>query len=333
MSSTIIYPYRFATEALQIRIASLEIDGDESLGRDCIDSNHNSINLMSLPSDWQQMTINISVLDEEEQLDGCLPDAASLDDVDVWVVARNSRTRIRKSVRLERNGSAWQGGISLGRDDMFLSTGLESFATLKHDIEPSNGYANSSRERIADSTPWTIYTDTVPPMPGGAMNSAWLNFAESDRPELRERADCVWYVDLTDASSPKLLLNEGIPQLKPALSVESKTSKGARVRDALICSILQGVLGELVSFALNTSKGSDLEEIPDWQRKMLVSLARRETRASERIVAQDWLQWWGDTGQMSRVLAETTTSIQRHLDMKHSTTQLAKSVEKEFEDA
>jgi hypothetical protein len=164
------------------------------------------------------------------------------------------------------------------------------------------------------------------------MSSEWVNFAESDRPELRERIDCVWFLDLTDTNSPKILLNEGVPQLKPALLVESRISKGARVRDALICSILQGVLGELVSFALSTSQGSDLDEIPDWQRKMLVSLARLETRASERIVAQDWLSGWADTGQISKVLTETATTIQRHLRIVHSTTYLAKSVEKEFED-
>ncbi len=196
-----------------------------------------------------------------------------------------------------------------------------------------NGFASEAHQRIADAPGWKIYTDTIPPMPGGALNSRWLVFEESTRPELAQRKDCVWYLDLSDAESPELLLNEGVPKLRQTLEVEGKTGKAARVRDTLIHSILQGVIGEMAVFVLASNAGTPLEEVPDWQRKLLVTLARLEPRATEEVVAESWLDNWADNAQIGGVLNKVTAAVQRHLNLCHSSQYLADSVEAEVANA
>lgn len=329
MSSSIFYPYKYAGQALEISEIDIDIDGEACAGNNFVDQEHRSIVLTSFEKKWEELKIRVKITDPNLQLDAVLPSAVNKKIVKVWLVARNKSTRLRSSVLLQSSADGWVGELKLRREDYARTTELECFATLSTDIELIDGFANKSNERIADAESWKLYVDILPAMPGGALNSEWVNFDKSQNSELSKRNDCVWFLDLSDSESPRLLLNEAVPKLRQTLEVESKTSKPARVRDALIHSILQGVINELAIFALADADGSTLDELGEWQKKLLSGLARRDDSGSEAIVAERWIRSWKSSTDVGRILTEITTSVQRHLNVRHSSEYLARSVETE----
>ena len=330
MSSKVFYPYHYAEQALEITDLKVDIDGQPDVVNEFIDQEHRSVVLTSLEQDWSTLLIRVSVSDPNDQLQSTLPPEPPDEVIQLWIVARNKTTRLRKALPLVKKNGLWVGELPLTKSELARTTELDCFAILSADLEPADAYAWNAHERIADAPGWKLYTDIVPSMPGGALNSQWVNFEESDNPELSQRKDCVWYLDLSDEESPRLLLNEGVPQLRQTLEVEQKTSKSARVRDALIHSILQSAINELAVFSLCKANGAPLDELPDWQQKLLTSLARRDSGASEDIVANRWITSWQYGIEASHVLTEICTAVQRHLNLTHSSEYLAKSVVKDI---
>lgn len=330
MPSSIFYPYRYAAEALEISEASLDIDNVTGAGNEFINNEHHSIILTSYEKDWDELKLKVMITDPNQQIDQTLYKGVTKENIQVWLVVRNTATRLRKAVLLKRNDDCWNGELSLSRDDIVRTTDIECYASLSKAIKAVEGFASNMHERIADAVSWKLYTDIVPAMPGGALNSEWLDFEQSANIELNKRKDCVWYLDLADSESPCLYLNEAVPKLRQTLEVESKTSKPARVRDALIHSILQGAINEMAVFALSKAEGADIDELSEWQKKLLTSLARKIDSGSEEAITNRWITSWQASTEAGQVLAEVTTAVQRHLNLNHSSEYLAKSVEKEI---
>jgi len=330
MPTSIFYPYRYAAEALEISEATLDVDNVDGAGNDFINNEHHSIIMTSYESNWSNLKLKIKITDPNQQIDGTLSKGISKNDIKVWLVVRNKTTRLRKAVQLTKKNNGWNGELSLLRDEIARTTDIECYASLSRNVKKEEGFASNINERLADSVPWKLYTDIVPAMPGGALNSEWVDFKESTNPELNERKDCVWYLDLSDSESPCLYLNESVPKLRQTLEVESKTSKPARVRDALIHSILQSAIIEMTVFSLSKSQDTELDELPKWQKKLLISLAKKIDSGSEEAVVNRWRTSWESSTETGQTLAEVTTAIQRHLNLNLSSEYLAKSVEKEI---
>lgn len=330
MSSKVFYPYHYAEQALEIADLAVDIDAQAGAGDEFVDPEHRSVVLTSLAQNWKTLTLRVSVGDPNNQLGAVLSPESNDDVIQLWIIARNKTTRLRKSVHMQRVNDQWAGELLLTKGELARTTELECFATLSSYIEPVSGYAWRAHERIADAPGWKLYTDIVPSMPGGALNSEWVNFEDSRNPELHQRKDCVWHLDLSDAESPRLLLNESVPKLRQTLEVEQKISRSARARDTLIHSILQSAITELTVFSLSRANGAPLEDLPGWQQKLLTSLARTDADASEEIVANRWIRSWNEGSEVGQILAEISTAIQRHLNLIHSCEHLARSVEKEI---
>ena len=329
MSSKVFYPYCYAEQALEVDSLEVDLDGEEGRGNEFVDRENQSVVLTSLGSNWSTLTVRVLVSDPNSELQSVLPPEEKEQIIQLWIVARNKYTRLRRAVSLKRVGDSWEGKLSLDKGELARTTELECFATLNCDVKPEDGYAWKVGERIADAPGWRLYTDIVPAMPGGALNSEWVRFEDSENHELTQRSDCVWYLDLADEESPRLLLNEGVPNLRQTLEVEQKTGKSARIRDSLIHSILQSVINELAVFSLSKADGAAMEELPEWQQRLLISLARTDAAASEEIVVTRWITSWKGGGEAGRVLAEISTAVQRHLKLSHSCEHLAKTVERE----
>ena len=332
MSSSTFYPFKYASEALQLAEVTIDLDGVVGAGTKFIDSAHHNIDLTNLNNEWSQVALHVRVSDPNEQLQNVVPNLQSLESVAVWLLIKNKSTRLRRGIKLSRSGSYWKGSALLEKDDLARTTQLECVAVLANDLSPADGYAFNSNEKIADSISWSIYSDIPPAMPGGALNNKWVDFADSENEELRTRADCVWYLDLSDGEAPRLLLNQGVPLLRETLAVEGKTSRSARVRDSLIHSVLQSVITQLALYVIETANGCTFEELGDWQRKLLLSLARTEKDRSEELVACGWIANWDSGGETFQVLKEVSTAVQRHLNLRHSSEFLARSVEKAIGD-
>src|SRR5690606_29463589 len=100
---------------------------------------------------------------------------------------------------------------------------------------------------------------------------------------------CIWFVDLSDQMAPRLYLNEGIPNLRQALETEKKRGRVAAVRDSLIHSIIQPVLKELSVFAVLKSPAASVDDLGEWQKKLLMTLASHHHEATPKIVVDRWL--------------------------------------------
>lgn len=337
MSESLFFPYRFASNALELEVTGLGIDGDAVEVARHVSAEQRSVSLAGRRQEWRRLRLGIAVSDPNEQLANVLPPGAPSDAVGVWLVLRNRYTRLREGVELvPREDGRWTGELELGSGDLFRTTEMQCCAVVRADLAGApSGFAARRHERVAESPLWHVFTDTPPAMPGGALRNQWLDFATASSVELRNRADCVWFLDVSDAESPVLFLNEGVPDLRAALEVTQKTGRGARVRDALIHSILQGVLNQLAVFVLASNRSADrLDELGDWQRKMLLTLARTGHDATEELAAEKWLGAWNQRNgaEPHVVLQEVATAVQRHLSLRHSTEHLVRSVEKESAD-
>lgn len=333
MSESHFLPYRYANDSLEMTIHGVAVDGAQ-LDLDTY-ANHGSahLNLAILEQPWNTVELDIGVADANNQMKSVVPDETNIANVDVWAVLRNKYTRLRKGLELIKGkDGVWRGKLGIKRTDVVRATDLVCYAVLSKDLVARPGFAFKKGNRIADSTEWKIYTDAVPTMPGGALNSEWRNFAKDENLELRVRHDCVWFLDLADPESPRLLLNESVPGLRGTLEVSQKTGKAARVRDSLVHSILQAVLLELAVYALTESRSSaeSLEDLPDWQQKMLLVLARKNGSSTEQLKVEEWLSDWKNGESTALVLRDLATCIQRHLNLVHSSEHLVKSLEREM---
>ena len=333
MSESYFLPYKYAEDALEIYVDEMWVDGKAADPSKFVDIEHCSINLSGQTDGWNEIALSISVTDPNNQLSTVIPSGTGIDSLGLWLVTRNKFTRMRNAVQLAKAEAGWAGKLVLEYDDLFRFSDVVCYAVLAGEQAPAEGFASRRSERVAGSMQWKIYTDTMPPLPGGALNSEWQNFEEAENPELKKRADCVWYLDLSDFESPRLLLNECVPGLRSTLEVSKKRGKAASIRDALIHSIIQGVLNELAVFVIAKNCGVEqLEDLPDWQRKMLLMLARRENSSTERLIVENWLRIWKDKEQTEHVLLDIATSVQRHLNLFNSSKNLIKSVEGSLSD-
>ena len=326
MPDNYFFPYNYAEDALELCINEIQLDGETVESGKFVDIEHCAINLAGQADGWSEIAFSISVTDPNNQLPSVLPSYADVGSLSLWLVTRNKYTRMRKANLLEKSEGGWAGKLVLEHDDLSRFSDMGCYAVLAKDHAPAEGYASGKSERVAGSMQWKIYTDTISPLPGGALNSAWLDFEQSENTELNQRADCVWYLDLSDYESPKLLLNECVPGLRSALEVSKNRGKAASIRDALIHSIIQGVLNELAVFVISKNCDVDqLEDMPDWQRKMLLMLARQVDKSTERLIVERWLRIWKDGEQTQHVLRDIATSVQRHLNLFKSSKNLVKS--------
>lgn len=330
MSKKLIFPYAYSDEALDIEFLDIWADEIRVCPSDVVDESQKSVNLTDCLKRASTITLRLRVrLNEpEESFYKEFAPFAESESLSLVLILRNGFTRVRKVFAARKEGDCWTAEIVALADDLWRVTELSAVFVLKDNLEELQGYACRKFERVASSGEWKLYTDTIPPMPGGALNGEWHNFAESQVRELRQHADCIWYVDLSNQAAPKLYLNEGCPNLRSILDSEQKRGRVAAVRDALIHSIVQPVIFELAVFALTNSKAETLEDLNEWQHKLLGTLASQMDEATSENVLRRWLEEWSKS-QFSTVLRDLTTAVQRHVSLFRSSEALVKSVAKE----
>lgn len=326
MPEALFMPYRHADAALELKPVGIQLDDTAIDIEKVVDHESKTINLAAI-DDWAVAKIAIEVSDPNEQLDGVIADGEKISDaIHLHVLTRCARARFRSGRRLQHTGDRiWAGELQVKRENVFGSAALATFAIRGKDTSKVNDLASRAGERVADAESWTLYADDKVTMPGGAIDNEWRHFAEDPDPELKSRSDCAWFLDLRNSDRPKLFLNEGIPGLRPALEVEQRIGKAARVRDVLAHSILQPVLVQLTTLILKDADGTELEELEPAHRKLLLHLAGYIDDETKEAVAQRWItDFRGDTGT---VFQDLGTATQRTLKMGRGAEQLVNALE------
>jgi hypothetical protein len=327
MPDMVFLPYRFADEALEIHVLGLQVDGRSVEPDDHLERDAHQINLSGLEH-WDEATFNVQVRDASRQIPTVLMDGEDPSvDARIYILLRNPKSRIRHAVTTVPSGdSAWEGSFCISRQDWIGSVSMEAMAVREHSREEKFGFATRAGERIAGSCKWSLYVDDRPILPGGAINGEWRDFSTDVNPELRARAECGWYLDLVDHERPTLYLNEGIKGLRKLLEVAASRGRSAYLRDVTSHTILAPLLVEMGMFAVTSLRGAGFEEIADWRRGLLLTLARFSDGKSEEAMIESWLAA-NDSDAARGVLCDLTTAVQLFLGTFATVAKLIQSLE------
>ncbi len=326
MADTIFYPYAFAQDSLVIALEQLEIDGAAVQLSDIFEPESLSAGLSGRPIE-KGLRIVFSVSADTEGLKEVLPKGEALeDDLRVLGVVSIPETRRRIAVETKSQGDRWMGDVTIPATDLAGRVVISPVVVRKASVKSRSTVATRKGERVADGRPLTIDTENRPVPPGGAMDSQWLDFGAPSSPSsLQARKDLAWFVDLSNSERPRLLLNDGFPELRRAMQAPQAIGRAARLRDALAHSVLQPVLMILSVEALKSWASSEEGSVPSWVEKLLHTLAALSADGSPELQLDRWKQLWKE--EPSAVFLDVQTAIQRHLGMAATAVHLVKSLE------
>jgi hypothetical protein len=326
MPEKIFLPYEYADGALEIHMTSATTDDTEIRTASMVDPEARTIGLC-FETDWERADLQLKVLDPNEQIGSALLEGEILDSsAEVMLIVRGSESRFRRGIPLVLADGGWSGSLSLMKHELRGGLDLEAVAVRVTDGVESAGKAFRRGERIGCSERWRLHIDETVPMPGGAIDGEWRNFAIDDLDELKSRPDCAWYLDISRRDRPRIFFNEGIEGLRPSLEISQNSGTPAYVRNVLTHSLLQPILMALAVEAIASAPESSIDELTGWTRKLLLQLAKQCHHATEEATVETWLAGW-KAEDRAKIVADLSTAIQRHLDLGKGIKSLVTSLE------
>jgi len=325
MPESTFLPYEFARSALQICISSLTVDGVDHKLDGVIDVEHRVVNLSGI-DEWNTSVLGVGVTDPSQQIENVVHEKESAENtVKMFAVMKDRRTRYRtgKPLMFSDTGN-WEAQVEVHREQHDGKITLQALAVRSLDHEQATGKASFSSERIADSDIWTLYVAEKVPVPGSSIDNEWRDFAKDSNPELVRRGDNIWFLDLEIPDKPRLYLNEGVKGLRQALENIARKGRAASARETLTGSILQPVLCMLATSAINEAESENVDDLGEWQRKMLIAMAASADDATEEMTVEKWLRDWRNR-RSEKALNDLQMAVQRHLSVNASTERLIKS--------
>jgi hypothetical protein len=326
MPDQFFMPHRFEPESLELEVQGITADGTELNPASYVNTAAGTLDLTGL-EDWRECRIHVSARDTGgvvRDLIGCDEQVAGA--VTLMLVLRGSSCRIRSSTALRRDGDLWSGCFDLTRSGHHGSADVRAIAIRRSPRPPEGHLAFRKGEHLADSKTWRVYVDDRPAVPGGAIDNEWKKFGSDPSEHLNRIADCPWYLDLSNETKPRLIMNEDVEGLKRALSATQNTGRAARVRDALIHSVLQPVVTALVVHVLE-QRVEEMDDLHEWQRGVLLSVAGKAgDDCTADVSAERWLHQWRQ-GNTITVLPEIAVGVQRHLEVGRGAENLVRALE------
>ncbi len=320
-------PYAFAGNALVCRVLDVVVDGQKRDKTDLVDASSASMTLSGLES-WSDAELLVRVKVDGTGLRSLVSEEEDPDEtISMSMLISDGSARSRWSVPMSTADGEWQAKIRLQRHRHRGPVRCLPVAVRSIDGTTGAGLARRAGERVASGDPLTIWLFERPPMPGNAIPNQWENFAESELPELVKRSDCNWHLDLSDPDRPMLRLNEAVEGLKRILEVSGTHGHNARIRDAVIRSILEPVLTHLAIEAISTDGVESVDDLGGWRKGLLVQIARESKEGTEEHVIETWLRKWREVDHVA-VLSELSAVIQRRLDSQTVVRNLIRDLEK-----
>ena len=318
------HPYAFSGDALALQVESVVLDGD-ALELGLIYSPETlRVGLAERPID-RELRLGIVISDEADELAAVVQPHENPEDA-LSIAARLfiPSTRVRRLITCTRSiDGRWRGEVVIASTDIARRIELAPKAIRKADGSPSSGRASRRGEQVAGGELVVVELERSPPLPGNAMDAEWRDFGAVDSAEeLRVRKDLSWFIDLSRPESPKLLLNSGIAGLRQALEAPAVSGPAAKVRDAIIASILQPVLALLGVEAIASSarvpaQHGEQDVLDGWRRDLLITLAHSCGDTTEELQLERWVAAWR-AEKRTEVMVGLQTAVQRHLSLEAS---------------
>jgi len=301
------YPYRYAREPLDFEYVSYTLDGgssqtpDDTLTLDLIEEDEGS---------WDVATLTVRGTVTDEILNRVIPSGTS-DDVALVVEGYCPTNHYRfLSVVKGRPVSAGvhEGPVELEYEKLRGQVQLTMFLVR---MDPLGGqpaghtgvpFAEQVGKKLANSPHGRVYVDE--PLGGKSSNLPTIPKSFDD-PMIPANSENMWYLDLTDETSPRLYINSDHGYLESLFEDKGQHGRG-RIRQLVIDLFGTQIMTQFVLEAAELYVVHGETKYP-WQEKMLTEVCGDLFASKSPDEVEEMLQ----PGELSELLNQVATIVQR----------------------
>jgi hypothetical protein len=219
----------------------------------------------------QPFVLQFAVDPDVEELAACLPEGRTVEDLELCLVSRSTRSRTR-TVEAQLGVASGILSASLDPSQLMGKVELTLVARLRRDLDRAPGYAHLKGSTIATQTAAVVWFDEPPTFSGDALEVLWRDFDED--PTLEDGH--LFAIGLE--GRPVIYLNEAESMSPLRTVLESKATHGvmARTRDVIYQQIVHqawtSILGHcflVVQHHGDEAAETVLDELDEWMVAVL----------------------------------------------------------------
>ena len=292
-------PYRYAKDALRLRLLTWRVDGAEGRGR--VDRRGQTLHLEDLP--WEEAALELEI-SGDMALRQVVPNADTAD-LEVWLVLRCPATRLRKGQPAQQAKKKWRSTVRVRREDLRGGVTVTPLA-IRTSRGTDHRYAVQPGARVADGASWTVRLDE-PPLPReGYLRIIFKRFSKDQA--LEHRRQGLYHLEAA-TDEPLLILNADHKHVAEMLNARGHTGAAARLREVVFDQIARGVWMQLVLKSVEDLATSG-DVLWPWQGSVLDRWLPRvypEVPAAvvQRRAVEDW-----ESGHVSTLVRGLDAALQ-----------------------
>lgn len=259
------YPYRYHGDTLKVAVTDLQLDGSSV----DFEQGVTEFRLFEHEEQWDQATLEIEVTVDQETLDYVFPTGDDDRGLILEGYAPETHSRFVEVVEVgDLDGGTYEHTYDFNCDEFHGRVGLEPLLIRSDHRSVDDEYANQSGRILAHGPYVDVYLDSPRLSLSGDLPVIPADFSDPTNPGTEGTE---WHVDVTDASEPKLYLNEAYPSVVSAInSIERPTKRGLVGR----ITLEHLAVSMLTQFTIKAASHAVIKgEIDyDWQRTLLTDL-------------------------------------------------------------
>lgn len=260
------YPYNHDGKALQFEVTAVRLDGDDQ----DLPSDPGQFRLFERDEPWTSAEFDVELTVTDATLDYVLP--SSEDHEGALIVAGyapQTHGRFIAPIKTDSfDAGTYSDTIELERESYRGRIELEPLLIRKNHRSADDEYANQSGRMLAYGSYVDVYLDQPRLSLSGDLPVIPANFEEGSNPG---KPGTEWYVDVTDASKPKLYLNEAYPTVVAAINAVERPTKHGLVGRVTLDHLAVSMLTQFTIKAASHAVIKDSIEY-DWQETLLTDL-------------------------------------------------------------
>lgn len=273
-------PYAYGERRLDLVLTAVRV-GEEPLDLDAVyDVGRRELDLREHAGVTEPIAIEVELDGADEALLALVLPASDLADPPVRfaVVAQDDAGWYRTTASLGPLDGGIRGVLEIVPADSSGALTVEAIALRTAPAsELDSRFASGRGMRLASSHPLTIRTREPVAPPGGALDVRWEDFTTSSHPERRQRAERIFYLEVT-SEPPILWLNQAVQDLRAVLDSKGTHGRRAVIRDLINQTVALPAWYALVHAAsLSVTQDEEARPtVPDgWRRGLLARIAPR----------------------------------------------------------
>lgn len=260
------YPYNHDGKALRFEVTAVRIDGDDHE----LPAESGQFRLFKHDDPWTTAEFDVELTVTDETLDYVFPSSVHHEGALILAgYAPQTHGRFIEPIKTDDFGAGtYNGTIELERESYRGHVELEPLLIRKNLHSGDDEYASQSGRMLAYGPYVDVYFDPPRLSLSGDLPVIPANFKEDNNPG---KPGTEWYVDVTDASKPKLYLNEAYPTVVAAINAVERPTKQGLVGRVTLDHLAVSMLTQFTIKAASHAVIKDGIEY-DWQETLLMDL-------------------------------------------------------------